>query len=149
MNVICLATHRMRRRLTRPNTWAPTEAAELVRLYRAKREAGDAVGFAYGETDSDDPQFYVLGGSDVRPCTACVSRLARNGRPWYVIEDGQGTVEFEGTCLRSLIARLCGYLSTVRHTLAAFVAVFDQQWATDTPIVISVAAIVDSLPGVV
>jgi hypothetical protein len=148
MNVVDLATYRARGRL-RPTAWEAAEAAELIRLYHAKRDAGDAVGFAYGETDLYDPQFYVLGGSDARPCTACVSRLDQNGHLWYVIEDGQGDVQFEGACLRTLVARLRRHLSTVRHTFVTFIALFDQQWGTDMPISTSFVAIVDSLPGIV
>ena len=89
--------------------------------------------FAYGETDQRDPQFYVLDSSDTQPCTACVSCLVRDSRRWYVIEDGQGNIQVEGDCLRTLVERLCGYWSLMRHTLAAAVALFGQ-WVGDGPV---------------
>ena len=62
----------------RLNAWSPAEIGELTRLYHAKREHGGSAGFAYGETDQRDPQFYVLSSSDAEPCTACVSCLVRD-----------------------------------------------------------------------
>ena len=129
----------------RTNAWTPAETEELARLYRAKRDLGGAAGFAYGETDHRDPQFYVLGSTDAEPCTACVSRLIRDGRRWYVIEDGQGNVQTEGGCLHMLVGRLCGYWSSMRHTLAAVLALVGEQFASDGPLPTSLAGIADCL----
>ena len=90
MNVVILDIARRKERAATLNAWSPAEMGELARLYHAKREHGGAAGFAYGETDDRNPQFYVLSSSDAEPCTACVSRLIRDSRRWYVIEDGQG-----------------------------------------------------------
>ena len=96
MNVVFLDRARSGKRPVTSNAWTPAETEELTRLYRAKRDLGGAAGFAYGETDHRDPQFYVLSSTDAEPCTACVSRLIRDGRRWYVIEDGRGNVQIEG-----------------------------------------------------
>jgi hypothetical protein len=106
MNVVFLARGRARWRPAIATHWTRDETAELTRLYRSKRDRGDAVGFAYGTTDFDDPQFYVLGADHARPCGACVSRLTRDGRSWYVVEDGQGGIEKEGGCLRTLVGQI-------------------------------------------
>ena len=110
--------------------------------------SGGAAGFAYGETDHHDPQFYVLSRTEAEPCTACVSRLTRDGRRWFVIEDGQGNVQTEGGCLRVLVRHLCGYWSSMRHTLAAALALIGEQFACDGPLPTSLAAIADCLSAV-
>ena len=63
MNVVLLDRARTRGRPARTNAWTSAETEELTRLYRAKRDLGGAAGFAYGETDHRDPQFYVLGNT--------------------------------------------------------------------------------------
>ena len=145
MNVVLLDRARTRKRPARSNSWTSDETEELTRLYRAKRDHGGGASFAYGETDHRDPQFYVLSSSDAEPCTACVSRLIRDSRRWYVIEDGQGNVQIEGSCLRTLVARLCGYWSSMRHTLAAALALVGEQFACDGPFSDNLVAIVDRL----
>ena len=148
MNVVFLDCARTRRRPARSNLWISDETEELTRLYRAKRDRGGGAGFAYGETDQRDPQFYVLSSSDAQTCTACVSRLIRDNRRWYVIEDGQGNVQIEGSCLRTLVGRLCGYWSSMRHTLAAALALVGEQFVCDGPLPTSLAAIADCLSAV-
>jgi hypothetical protein len=145
MNVVYLDCARTRKRPAKSNAWSPAETEQLTRLYRAKRDLGGAAGFAYGETDHRDPQFYVLSSTDAEPCTACVSRLIRDGRRWYVIEDGQGNIQLEDSCLRALVGRLCGYWSSVRHTLAAALGLFGQHFACDGPFSDNLVAIVDRL----
>jgi hypothetical protein len=145
MNVVFLDCARTRKRPAKSSSWTRDETEELTHLYRAKRNLGSAAGFAYGETDHRDPQFYVLNSSDAQPCTACVSRLIRDSRRWYVIEDGQGNVQIEGSCLRTLVGRLCGYWSSMRHTLAAALALVGEQFACDGPLSDNLVAIVDRL----
>ena len=147
MNVVFLDRARSGKRPVTSNAWTPAETEELTRLYRAKRDLGGAAGFAYGETDHRDPQFYVLGSTDAEPCTACVSRLIRDDSRWYVIEDGRGNVQIEGGCLRVLVGRLCGYWSSARHTLAAVLALIGEQLACDAPFSENLVAIVDRLPA--
>ena len=148
MNVVVLDVARRKERAVTPNAWSPAEMGELTRLYHDKREHGGATGFAYGETDQRDPQFFVLNGTDAEPCTACVSRLIRDSRRWYVIEDGQGNIQVEGGCLRTLVGRLCGYWSLMRHTLAAALAFIGQQCASDGPFSENLAAIVNCLSAI-
>jgi len=149
MNVVFLDYARTRGRPARSDAWwTSAETEELARLYRAKRDHGGAARFAYGETDHHDPQFYVLSDTDTEPCTACVSRLVRDSRLWYVIEDGQGNIQLEGRCLRTLVARLCGYWSSMRHTLAAALALVGEQFVCDGPIPTSLTAIADCLSAV-
>lgn len=88
-------------------------------------------GFAYRETDRHDPQFYVLGGDEAKPCKTCVSRLVRNGRCWYVIEDGEGVIQAEGDSLRQLIKRVYGLRHSARYSLTAVLALIGQQWTND------------------
>ena len=148
MNVVSLDWARTRKCPVKSNAWSPAETEELARLYRAKRDLGGSAGFAYGETDDRDPQFYVLSSADAQSCKAFISRLIRDSRPWYVIEDGQGNVQIEGSCLRTLVARLCGYWSSMRHTLAAALALVGEQFVCDGPIPTSLAAITDCLSAV-
>ena len=148
MNVVILDIARRKERAATLNAWSPAEMGELARLYHAKREHGGAAGFAYGETDDRNPQFYVLSSSDAEPCTACVSRLIRDSRRWYVIEDGQGKIQVEGGCLRTLVGRLCAYWSLMRHTLAAALALVGEQFVCDGPLPTSLAAIADCLSAV-
>jgi hypothetical protein len=148
MNVVILDIARRKERAATLNAWSPAEMGELTRLYHAKREHGGAAGFAYGETDLRDPQFYVLSSSDAEPCTACVSRLIRHSCRWYVIEDGQGNIQLEGGCLRTLVGRLCGYWSLMRHTLAAALTLIGQQYASDGAFSGSLVAFMDGLSGI-
>jgi hypothetical protein len=145
MNVVFLDATRRKERAATLKAWSPAEMGELTRLYHAKREHGDAAGFAYGETDQRDPQFYVLGGDDAQPCMACVSRLIRNGRWWYVIEDGEGVVQTEGDSLRQLVNRICGLWHSARNTLAAALALIGQQCASDGSLSDNLVAIVNCL----
>ena len=105
MSVVFLADARAKRRSPPSNRWAFNEVAELARLYRAKYERGGADGFAHGTTDFGDPQFYVLSDDSDQSCKAYVSRLTKNGRSLYVVEDGKGRIEREGDCLRTLVAQ--------------------------------------------
>jgi hypothetical protein len=148
MNVVFLDAARRKERAATLNAWSPAEMGELTRLYHVKREHGDAAGFAYGETDQRDPQFFVLNSTDAESCTASVSRLIRDSRRWYVIEDGQGNVQIEGSCLRTLVTRLCGYWSSMRHTLAAALAMIGQQYASDGAFLGNLVAFMDSLSGI-
>jgi hypothetical protein len=129
MNLVSLAE--FRRPAERQDRWNQHEAAELNRLYQAHRERRWADGFAYGKTDFDDPQFYILGTGGAEVCATCVSRLTRDGRSWYVIEDGQGQIHSEGDCLRALIARMVGRSLGAWRALGAILALFLQQFLAD------------------
>ncbi len=147
MNVVFLDPARTRKRPAWSNSWTSDETEQLTRLYRATRDHVGAAGFAYGKTDHHDPQFYIV-NSDAQQCTACVSRLNRDGRRWYVIEDGQGRVQKEGSCLRTLVEYVCGYWLSARDTLAAAFAFIGQQWATDAPLAPDLAVVLDCLSAI-
>ena len=148
MNVVLLATAQRRLTSAKLGHWCPDEISELMCLYRVKHDHGEAVGFAYGETDFHDPQFYVLHDDLAQSCTACVSRLVRNDRQWYVIEDGQGVIQAEGDGLRSLISRICGCWHSARHTLAAAVTLIGQQYVNDTPLAANLIGVIDGLSAI-
>ena len=128
MNVLFLAEARAKQRSPRSNQWTSNEIAELTRLYRAKSERDGAVCFAVGTTDFDDPQFYVLTDGGDQSCSVCVSRLTRDGRSWYVIEDGNGRIEDEGGCLRTLVARISKQPLTGWRALVPVLAYCAQQF---------------------
>jgi len=107
MNVVSLAKVREGRRSAVSGCWTSDEAAQLTRLSGLQqRGQGGAVEFAHGTTDYDDPQFYLISGDQAQTCTACVSRLTKDGQPWYVLEDGRGHVIREGGCLRTLVGQI-------------------------------------------
>ena len=122
MNVVFLTKVRQGRRPARSGCWTPDEAAELTRLYSLQRQRGDASEFAHGTTELDDPQFYLLTGDQAQSCTACVSRLTRDGQPWYVLEDGRGRIVREGGCLRTLVGGIATPSFAGWRTLAALLA---------------------------
>jgi hypothetical protein len=62
-----------------------------------------------------------------------------------VIEDGQGNVQTEGSGLRVLVGRLCGYWSSMRHTLAAAFTLPGQQYASDGVFSENLVALMDSV----
>ena len=149
MNVVLLATAQRRTTSARSGRWCPDEISELMRLYRVKRDHSDAVvSFAYGETDFHDPQFYLLHDDLAQSCTACVSRIVKNGQQWYVIEDGQGVIQAEGDGLCSLISRICGCWQSARHTLAAAVALIGQQYVNEAPLAANLLGVIDGLSAI-
>jgi hypothetical protein len=83
--------------------WRSAETAELLRLYAALSGRVGAAGFDYGETETGDPQFYVLGRGADCSCIAFVSRLAVDGEPRYIVQDGTGRVVAESHSLEAAI----------------------------------------------
>jgi hypothetical protein len=148
MNVVFLDFARTRKRSARSNSWTPDETEQLTRLFHTTRDHVGAAGFAYGKTDHHDPQFYIVNSSDAQPCTACVSRLNRDGHRWYVIEDGQGLIQKEGSCLRTLVENICGSWHSARDTLAAAFTFIGQQWVTDATFSPDLAVVFDCLSAI-
>jgi len=87
MTVIQLAAAR---RQLHPGCWRKQEKTELMRLYAAAVRQHGAADFEFGETDRGEPQFYILDDSPAATCITCASRLSKDSKPWYVIEDGSG-----------------------------------------------------------
>ncbi len=107
MSVVPLekARRNPRTALQRGGGWQPDEMAGLMQFYAIWKGQDGAAGYAFGETDQHEPQFYVPGGDPARPCLACISRLWRAGYAWYVVEDGSGGIRSEGHDLGALVAR--------------------------------------------
>jgi hypothetical protein len=98
MSVITFPAH------FRPNggAWRTAELNVLVAGLASTRVDGrEAGGWATGETEAGDPQFYLLGPLPEEECVVCISRLGRT----YVLEDGAGRVLFEHNSLRLLAER--------------------------------------------
>jgi hypothetical protein len=105
MTVVRFEAARRRLRATLPTCWQPSEMAELIRLYEILHARGGASGFECGETERCEPQFYVL-SADLGPCIACVSCIAKDGRPWYLLENGSGGLLGEGHDLGTLVGNV-------------------------------------------
>jgi hypothetical protein len=105
MRVVDLAAARKQRRSALLRAWQPEEIAELMRLHAELKRGTEGLGYEYGETEQCEPQFYILSAGPAKHCLSCVSRLSRDGRPWYVIEDGFGGLLIEGDCLGTLVNR--------------------------------------------
>jgi hypothetical protein len=121
MTVVDLAAARKQRRSALPGAWQSEEIAELMRLYAKLKRGTEELGYEYGETEQYEPQFYILSAGPAQPCLSCVSRLSRDGRPWYVIEDGSGGLLIEGDCLGILVNRTAR-LNLLAHYGLLFVA---------------------------
>src|SRR5689334_12512995 len=120
MTVIDLAAARQQRQSALPRAWQPEEIAELMQLYAELKGGPKGLGYEYGETEQCEPQFYILSAGPAEHCLSCVSRLSRNGRPWYVIEDGSGGLLTEDDCLGTLINRTAR-LNLLAHYSLLFV----------------------------
>jgi hypothetical protein len=100
MSVVPFAGRGWLRRGTTAAAWTPEEARELRHLYESLCTHGLAVDWERGETECGDPQLYLLGSDPDASCVVSVSRLLRDGRDFYVIENGGGAVIAEGPCLK-------------------------------------------------
>jgi hypothetical protein len=83
-----LAARRNKLRRRAPGGWQPGEIAELMKLYAVLNDCDVTIGYEFGNTESREPQFYVLAAD--QNCISCVSRISKDSRPWYVVEDGLG-----------------------------------------------------------
>jgi hypothetical protein len=117
MTVVHLEAAREKLRSELPHCWQPKETAELMRLYAFLAERSNAKGYEYGETENHEPQFYVLGPDLIHNCVVCVSRISKDGRTWYVIENGVGDLFAEGYKLRTLVTHASGSWRSLRNKL--------------------------------
>jgi hypothetical protein len=101
--------------------WQPAELHAVVDACAGPIARGDLSGCAQGQTETGDPQLYVLGPAPEQECFLCISRLGGN----YVLEDGRGHILFEHDALETLAEQVKGAL-TRRKTviLARLVAVW-------------------------
>jgi hypothetical protein len=82
--------------------WRSAELNVLIAgLAPTRIDGREAGGWAAGETEAGDPQFYLLGPPPQEECVVCISRLGR----MYVLEDGAGRVLFEHNSLLLLAER--------------------------------------------
>jgi hypothetical protein len=79
--------------------WTPDELRTLMQVFETHAHRGDASAWDVGETELDDPQFYILGPSS--PCVLAISRVGRI----YVLEDGAGHVLQECSSIENLAVR--------------------------------------------
>jgi hypothetical protein len=117
MTVVHLEAAREKLRSELPHCWQPKETAELMRLYAVLVEVSNAKGCEYGETENQEPQFYVLGPALTQNCMICASRISKEGRAWYVIEDGVGGLFAAGYRLRTLVTYTIGFSRSLRNKL--------------------------------
>ena len=116
----------------RPPCWRQEELQQLVQLYSAHGSRGGKASWSTGQTETADPQFYIVGEAPELDCLMCVTRIGR----LYVLEDGGGSVVAEDVRLEritkaaaKMLARR-GRLSFVARSLiglCAFRAVLDQK----------------------
>jgi hypothetical protein len=99
MSVVRFANRSRPHRGTTAAGWT----AELHHLCESLCTRGLAIDWEHGETECGDPQLYLVGSDPEVPCVASVSRLLRDSRDLYVIENGGGSVITEGPCLRRAV----------------------------------------------
>jgi hypothetical protein len=125
MTIVEFGAARVKHRLDPPNrSWHRDEITELMRLYAILIERGNAKGYDYGDTENHEPQFYVLGPAPAQNCVVCVSRLSKDDRSWYIIEDGLGGLVAEGCRLRTLVNYANGSSGWLSNKLVLLLASF-------------------------
>ena len=116
----------------RPPCWRQEELQQLVQLHSAHGSRGGNASWSLGQTETADPQFYIVGQAPELDCIMCVTRIGR----LYVLEDGGGSIVAEDArleCITKAAARMLarrGRLSFVARSLiglCAFRAVLDQK----------------------
>lgn len=105
-----------------PSGWQFAEAQKLRSACADSIASGEASGWEIGETETGDPQLYLLGPAPDFDCILCVSRLGN----LYVLEDGNGRVLFEHSSL-VLLAEQAG--AAVRRWKGAMIAKLTVMWA--------------------
>jgi hypothetical protein len=115
-----------------PHCWRQDELQQLVSLYSAHGSRSGRASWNVGQTETGDPQFYIVGAAPEFDCTMCLTRLGR----LYVLEDGAGSVIAEDIHLDRVVeaaSRMLaprGRLAFVARSLiglCAFRAVLDQK----------------------
>ena len=122
-----LARDKMRRKL--PQCWQSEETAELMRLYAVLNGSSVATSYEYGETEGHEPQFYLISADPAEDCIRCVSRILKDGRPWYV--DGLGGLLAEGCSLSILVNHASRCWRSLRGHLVAAASFFGELLTRD------------------
>ena len=123
------ARDKMRRKL--PQCWQSEETAELMRLYAVLNGRSVVTSYEYGETERREPQFYLISADPAEDCIRCVSRILKDGRPWYVIEDGLGGLLAEGCSLSILVSHASRCWRSLRGHLVAVASFFGELLTRD------------------
>ena len=89
-----------------PGGWRSSELQRLLAACNVHIPDGAASGWDVGETESGDPQLYVIGPAPEHECILSISRLGR----LYVLEDGHGRVVFEHDAMTILAEQVRGSL---------------------------------------
>jgi hypothetical protein len=81
--------------------WNDEEIAALRRLSRLLSRRRGAEASHLSETETGEPQFYVLGPRPDEACLACVSRVGSR----YVLDDGSGRLLADEADIADLVKR--------------------------------------------
>lgn len=97
------------------HSWQKVEMSALLAACGASLDQGTISGWEVGETETGDPQLYLLGPAPDHECLLCISRLGR----LYVLEDGQGRVVYEHDSMDLLAEQVRGSLRRTKSAIAA------------------------------
>jgi hypothetical protein len=102
--------------------WHADEMSQLVSIFAAHEAHGEASDWDTGETERQDPQFYVLGTLPDLDCVVSITRIGRD----YVLEDGHGHVVAEDSSLSVIADKAVRMSLTTRK--ASFIARIGLAW---------------------
>ena len=122
MTVVHFGSARDKMRWKLRQCWQSEETAELMRLYAVLNGRSVVTSYEYGETERREPQFYLISADPAEDCIRCVSRILKDGRPWYVIEDGLGGLLAEGCSLSILVSHASRCWRSLRSHLVPVVS---------------------------
>ncbi|MFN3657506.1 MAG: hypothetical protein ACK4UO_09665 [Pseudolabrys sp.] len=95
--------------------WQRAEMNTLLAACGDSLDKGAVSGWEIGETESGDPQLYLLGPAPDHECILCVSRLGR----LYVLEDGEGRILCEHDAVGQLSKQVSSALGRRKGAIAA------------------------------
>jgi hypothetical protein len=99
--------------------WNNADLKHLVGACAPAVANGESAGWEIGETETGDPQLYVMGPPPDHECILVVSRLGR----LYVVEDGRGEVLFEHDNPMMVAEQVCTSLRRQKTAIVARIAV--------------------------
>jgi hypothetical protein len=112
--------------------------ARIVRRHQKRSYPGNVESYTrggqneYGETERREPQFYILNVGPAPDCIGCVSRISKDGLPWYVIENGLGALLAEGYNLRMLVSYMSRSWRLLHSNLLVIASFFGELLIRDT-----------------
>jgi hypothetical protein len=99
--------------------WQGEEMSQLLSIYAAHEAHGVASGWDIGETELNEPQFYVVGPGPDHDCLVAITRMGRE----YVLEDGQGRIISEDLSLSAIADKAIRMTFAERHGIRNSLAV--------------------------